>query len=320
MADFVKYRIPGETVVEKKGNFEVLKDSKNTSGFIVSDFLLKRVYSLKEDPSSEKEFSFSTIEPTVIGKDDYLKSASEFLRSLVDLKLKKAVYSRIKKVEFNQNKAEVLFEQLASTYPNAFVYLVSAKEFGTWLGASPEILLEMNERKATTMSLAGTKPAFDESEWTQKEIDEQRFVTDFILDKLKKEQLDSVEAGTTYISNAGPVKHLRTDIHFKTNSYSPFELAMILHPTPAVSGLPQKEAIDLILKSEKHDRLLYTGIIGDIGVAKSNLFVNLRSCQIQKDFAYLYLGGGFTMDSVPEKEWEETENKSKTLLNILQKQ
>jgi len=319
LSDFVKYRIPGEAAVEKKGNFEELKDLKQAKGFIVSDFLMERLYLLKEVNSSEKEFSYSSKEPEVIDKEEYLKRSSDFLASLIDLNLKKAVFSRIKKVEFDESKANALFEALGINYRNAFVYLVSSSKFGTWLGASPEILLEISEGKATTMSLAGTKPASDESEWRQKEIDEQRFVTDFILDKLKNSQLESLEAGETYVSNAGPVKHLRTDIQFTSHSKSPLELAQILHPTPAVSGLPQKESIDLILKSEKHERLLYTGIIGNIGESKSNIYVNLRSCQLQKNFAYLYLGGGFTKDSIPEKEWEETENKSKTLLNILQK-
>ena len=52
---------------------------------------------------------------------------------------------------------------------------------------------------------------------------------------------------------------------------------------------------------------------------KNQIYVNLRCCQIQNGAAYLYLGGGFTKDSIPELEWQETENKSKTLLNILQK-
>jgi isochorismate synthase len=48
-----------------------------------------------------------------------------------------------------------------------------------------------------------------------------------------------------------------------------------------------------------------------------NIYVNLRCAQIIGDRLFLYLGGGFTADSDPEKEWEETENKSKTLLDLL---
>lgn len=51
----------------------------------------------------------------------------------------------------------------------------------------------------------------------------------------------------------------------------------------------------------------------------SYLYVNLRCCQIQEGKAYLYLGGGYTKQSIPEDEWEETENKARTLLNSMEK-
>jgi isochorismate synthase len=58
-------------------------------------------------------------------------------------------------------------------------------------------------------------------------------------------------------------------------------------------------------------------MIGEITSMEINTYVNLRCAQIINDRIYLYLGGGFTADSIPEKEWEETENKSKTLLDLL---
>jgi isochorismate synthase len=78
------------------------------------------------------------------------------------------------------------------------------------------------------------------------------------------------------------------------------------------------ESIELIKEHEVHQRGLYTGIIGFYAEQNCSLYVNLRCAQIQKENAYLYLGGGFTKDSDIEKEWEETENKSMTLISIMQ--
>jgi isochorismate synthase len=58
-------------------------------------------------------------------------------------------------------------------------------------------------------------------------------------------------------------------------------------------------------------------MIGELQAEELNVYVNLRCGQIIGDELYLYLGGGFTAESDPEKEWEETENKSKTLLDLL---
>jgi isochorismate synthase len=96
-----------------------------------------------------------------------------------------------------------------------------------------------------------------------------------------------------------------------------WEIAKDLHPTPAVSGTPRKDALDWIRSEEKHERQFYAGIIGSMDEHSMNLYVNLRCAQIIGSDIYLYVGGGFTADSIPEKEWEETENKSKTLLNLL---
>jgi isochorismate synthase len=163
------------------------------------------------------------------------------------------------------------------------------------------------------------KKADDTSNWESKENEEQQFVTDFIQTCLIENKYENVELSGPFEAIAGPVKHLRTDVSFDFENGNALKTIRILHPTPAVSGLPQKEAISLILETEKHERLFYTGFIGIMNQTKNQIYVNLRCCQIQKGSAYLYLGGGFTKDSISELEWQETENKSKTLLNILQK-
>ena len=90
-----------------------------------------------------------------------------------------------------------------------------------------------------------------------------------------------------------------------------------LHPTPAVAGLPKKVAQQYIAAAESHERKLYTGIIGRATEGAQKLFVNLRCGSVIDQHLYCYVGGGFTPDSVAELEWEETENKSQTLLRLL---
>ena len=80
---------------------------------------------------------------------------------------------------------------------------------------------------------------------------------------------------------------------------------------------PTDLAKEIISKSELHDRRLYTGYIGIIGPAKFEFFVNLRCMQITNNAAYLYLGGGLTIDSELGREWNETQRKAKTLEQVL---
>jgi isochorismate synthase len=322
MLEMIKYRVPGEKIVEQNGTF-ILSDNKvNPSGFILSDFQMNSVYQFVPSaiPLKKKHvFFFQRKTPVVLSIDNYLLRAHYLLQMMKISAVSKVVFSRIKKVSFDEKKTDDFFEALEKEYPNAFVYLVSSKIFGTWVGATPETLVSLEGKSAFTIALAGTKKITDVSPWGTKEKEEQDFVSQFILTNLTKKKYDTLQINGPREIAAGPVKHLRTDISFSLEQKYFFSTVKLLHPTPAVSGFPQRKALDLIAKFEPQNRELYAGIIGVISKEKSKLFVNLRCCQLKRGAAYLYLGGGFTKDSIPEMEWEETENKSKTLLNILQK-
>ena len=102
-----------------------------------------------------------------------------------------------------------------------------------------------------------------------------------------------------------------------------------MHPTPAVCGLPKDQAKAFIVENEKYDRGFYTGYLGELNSSfgtdsgSSDLFVNLRCMQIDLDKnknntpVYLYMGCGITKDSIPEKEWSESSNKSTTMKKVL---
>ena len=117
-------------------------------------------------------------------------------------------------------------------------------------------------------------------------------------------------------SKAGKIEHLKTLITGFT-SKSPKEIVAALHPTPAVAGVPKNKAISIIAEKEKHDRSFYSGYLGKIDSKNCALFVNLRCLQIKDNNARLFVGGGITKDSIPEKEWEEIIHKSQTMIDAL---
>ena len=121
---------------------------------------------------------------------------------------------------------------------------------------------------------------------------------------------------------AGNLMHLRTDFEVDTQAIDFPDLATVmlglLHPTSAVCGMPKPAALDFILAHEKHDRKLYAGYLGQVNITKeTHLFVNLRCMEVLTKQAILYAGGGITKDSVPEREWIETEMKCKTIAQAL---
>lgn len=210
------------------------------------------------------------------------------------------------------------FQNLISTYPTAFRYLFFHPKIGLWMGATPEQLVKINQKQFETVALAGTQLYSENVIWATKEIEEQKFVTDYIVAKVKDKvnQLIITDAKTV---KAGNLAHLKSFISGElTANFQANDLIKALHPTPAVCGLPKEQAIDFILKNEGYNRKYYAGFLGEYNKDnQTDLFVNLRCLEVENDVVNIYVGCGITKDSNPEKEFFETKNKSMTMRNIL---
>ncbi|WP_018477521.1 isochorismate synthase [Pontibacter roseus] len=220
------------------------------------------------------------------------------------------------------------FEKMLSAYPNAFVSLVSIPGTGTWLGASPEILVSIDQHQVfKTVALAGTQPLCEDGStanaiWRQKEIEEQGMVERYILSCFKKLRLREYTEVGPRTDIAGNLMHLRTDfkVDLKEVDFPTLgsDMLQLLHPTSAVCGLPKEPALNFILANEGYDRSYYSGFLGPVNsAAGTHLFVNLRCMQLMTDKAVLYAGAGITGESSPEKEWLETQHKMQTMARIL---
>lgn len=314
LGDILKYRIPGKETKVLSGNFVELNGSDSYNGFFISNFDQSVKYGFIES-DKEEEIHFKNTLPITISHDEYIHLAQKLIGMMQNGECDKIVISRVAKYPL-QMDLNLVFDKLVENYPKAFVYFVSSPFFGTWIGASPEVLLKFQNDHYEIASLAGTKLADDDSAWGYKEIIEQKLVTEFIERKLKELTISEYNVSATKDAIAGPVKHLKTT--FSINElFDVSRLISEIHPTPAVSGLPREKALPVIKSSEKHQRELYAGIIGELS-EQSSLYVNLRCMQCTQDSAYLYLGGGLTALSNPEKEWEETKNKAKTLLRVIE--
>ncbi|WP_297869565.1 isochorismate synthase [uncultured Flavobacterium sp.] len=210
------------------------------------------------------------------------------------------------------------FQSLISTYPTAFRYLFFHPKIGLWMGATPEQLVKINQNQFETVALAGTQLYSENVIWATKEIEEQQFVTDYIVTKVK-DKINNLIVSDAKTVKAGNLAHLKSFVSGElTPDFQANDLIKALHPTPAVCGLPKVQAIDFILKNEGYNRKYYAGFLGEYNKDnQTDLFVNLRCLEVENNVVTIYVGCGITKDSNPEKEFIETENKSMTMRNIL---
>jgi len=269
--------------------------------------------------------SWNDQDPYVINREKYLDQVRSVKNNISKGSFQKAVLSRITSVEGNYIPVIMnIFEQVCRKHPNAFVYIFK-NDNTFWLGASPEPLLRQAEGMISTVSLAGTRPAtkpyMELCNWTMKEILEQEYVTRYIHDILREFRIRDYRVTSPYVKQAGDLVHLRTDFSFSYKQIGTriWELLDALHPTPAVAGQPKEDAISYIKQLEPHDREYYAGFLGPIqSDQEMDLFVNLRCMKITPDGLSLYIGGGITLESIPEDEWEETNLKADSLLTIIE--
>jgi isochorismate synthase len=220
------------------------------------------------------------------------------------------------------------FDELIKNYPSAMVSLVSDQNIGTWLGASPELLVSTDSHGIfRTVALAGTQ-VYDTDmplrsiSWTQKEIEEQALVERYIISCFKKIRVREFDEHGPKTVAAGNLVHLKSYFEVDMNAVN-FPLLgsvmlKLLHPTSAVCGMPMAPSFKFLLDNENYDREFYAGFLGPVNIEEEcHIFVNLRCLKWCGDSLNLYAGAGVTLGSEAEMEVKEIEMKMQTVMRVL---
>lgn len=356
---FVIYRKPNEIKVngllQNTNNLSFTEDFTER-GFVFSPFddvektvlipadvseLISTANIINENYTEPVEVSKISDLVSSKNKEFHINLIKKGLDAIKNNQFKKVVLSRAETVKLSETNPVAIFKRLLAKYASAFVYCWYHPKVGLWLGATPETLIKIEGNKFSIMALAGTqdyKGTLDVV-WQNKEKQEQKFVTDFIIDSLQP-SVESLKLSDIETVKAGNLVHLKTMISARLKPECKLkEIVTVLHPTPAVCGLPKEGAKQFILKNENYNREFYTGFLGELNLEKikaprsgkrnienrayaftknsTQLYVNLRCMQLKKDKAIIYVGGGVTEHSDAESEWQETVSKSLVIKTVL---
>jgi len=351
---FASYRLPLQTEITTMVQHLTMPEELNSlqhidiqTGFVVAPFketekngtyLLKPDFVFQSNRIEQKiiqslaeNVSFLSATQSVENevadtlREDFVQQVEAAKQAIDQGQMYKVVLSKVRLEKLSADfEASTFFLDLCRLYPHAFVYLIQLPQVGCWIGATPEPLLEITGNHVKTVSLAGTQVAtcvdVDSYSWNDKELEEQGIVTGYIENTLHSLHIENYTLKGPANFKAANLIHLKTSFEFTLSNLETGlgEILKALHPTPSVGGLPKDNARDFILNHEKHDRSYYTGFLGPVNIdGKSNVFVNLRCLQLFKKQFMLYSGAGITSASVGENEWEETDNKMMTMLNVM---
>ncbi len=351
---FAIYRIPGENrahfLMQDKENISLiydLKDLNGRKGFVIAPFSVSKSVPIILIPGEGAILSFITdervdnrerinerelfihssgnLKDKSLCSKDYADCFYRFTEALKCRSFDKLVLSRTMNLQKPKGFSCLSAFRIACLrYIYSYVYLCYTPQTGTWLGSTPEIILSGEKDCWSTVALAGTQPLQDGNlpqTWDDKNRKEQEYVASYIRERLSSLGIQ-VEENGPYPIYAGALSHLNTDFRFSLSNCEMLgDLLELLHPTPAVCGLPKEEAYRFILEHEGYDRSYYSGFIGWLDpTGRTDLYVNLRCMRIEDDVLTLYAGGGLLTSSRLEDEWAETERKLRTMMSLVIRQ
>ena len=223
-----------------------------------------------------------------------------------------------------------IYKKLRVTNPSPFMFFFNFKDFQI-IGASPEILVRLRNNKITVRPIAGTRPRgknISQDKFyakdllkDKKELSEHLMLLDLGRnDAGKVSKINSVKVTESFvIEKYSHVMHIVSNVVGEyNNKFSKFKSLLAGFPAGTVSGAPKIRAMEIIDELEKTKRKVYAGGIGYFSAnGEFDTCIALRTAVVKQDKFYVQAGAGIVADSKPLKEYEETVNKAKALINAL---
>jgi len=223
-----------------------------------------------------------------------------------------------------------IYKKLRVTNPSPFMYFFNFEDFQI-IGASPEILVRLRDHKITVRPIAGTRPRgknTKEDNFFAKDLlkDKKELSEHLMLLDLGRNDAGKVsKIGTVKVTESFMIEKYSHVMHIVSNvvgiynkKYSKFTSLLAGFPAGTVSGAPKIRAMEIIDELEQTRRKVYAGGIGYFSAnGEFDTCIALRTAVVKNKKFYVQAGAGIVADSNPIKEYEETVNKAKALINAL---
>ena len=223
-----------------------------------------------------------------------------------------------------------IYKKLRITNPSPFMYFFNFEDFQI-IGASPEILVRLRDNKITVRPIAGTRPRgknLKQDNFFAKDLlkDKKELSEHLMLLDLGRNDAGKVsKIGTVKVTESFMIEKYSHVMHIVSNvigvynkKFSKFKSLLAGFPAGTVSGAPKIRAMEIIDELETTKRKVYAGGIGYFSAnGEFDTCIALRTAVAKNKKFYVQAGAGIVADSNPIKEYEETINKAKALMNAL---
>jgi anthranilate synthase component 1 len=293
--------------------------------------LIQKIATTKNHISKNPKSFFYSQPKSNMSKAQFIRAVNKLKKYIYDGDVYQVVLSR--KMKFNvKGNLLLVYKNLREVNPSPYMYLLKIAN-RCIIGSSPEMLLRVTKDYVESFPIAGTRPIVNDEEMNEKLRrdllnDEKEIAEHTMLVDLSRNDVGRVcKYGTVRVHDHMTVKrfshvqhlvsHVTGHLQDDKDSYDAFKAVF---PAGTVSGAPKVRAMEIIDEVEREQREAYAGAVGYFSFNGSCDFaITIRSLFVNKNKAYLQSGAGIVMDSVPEKEWMETEHKADAILSTLKK-
>ena len=279
--------------------------------------------------TSQKEKSKKIIVKSNTAKNKFLSMINKAKHHIKLGDIFQVVLSQRFEAKLTKKPLEI-YKKLRLTNPSPFMYFFNFSDFQI-IGESPEILVRLRDNKITVRPIAGTRPRgktrkqdkFYEKDLLKdkKELSEHLMLLDLGRnDAGKVSKVNTVKVTESFvIERYSHVMHIVSNVIGEYNKkFSKFKSLLAGFPAGTVSGAPKIRAMEIIDKLEKSKRKVYAGGIGYFSAnGEFDTCIALRTAVAKNNKFYVQAGAGIVADSIPRKEYQETVNKAKALINAL---
>jgi len=227
--------------------------------------------------------------------------------------------------------SEALYRALRAINPSPYMYhlVLDGVEL---VGSSPELLVRVADSRVTVRPIAGTRPrgrtrAEDDALSAELLADEKERAEHVMLVDLGRNDVGRVAVyGSVAVTELMVVERYSHVLHIVSQvegrippDVSAIDVFRATFPAGTMTGAPKVRAMEIIDELEPERRGPYAGAVGYIaaGDRRMDLAITIRTCVLAHGVASVQAGGGLVADSVPEREWEESENKARAILTAI---
>ena len=223
------------------------------------------------------------------------------------------------------------YQSLRTINPSPYMYFYKSGDRQI-VGASPEMLVRVENRTVETFPIAGTRPVAEDPGENSK------LVSELLADpKERAEHVMLVDLARNDVGRISKYGSVHVPEFMKVHQYShvqhivsrvvgqlndglqSYDALRAVFPAGTVSGAPKVRAMEIIDELEPVRRGPYAGAVGYFSYnGNADFAITIRTLFADKNQAYIQVGGGVVADSVPEQEWFETEHKAKALMQALE--